>query len=230
VAVTLAVAALYLWDPALLEVVELKSYDLRQRALTTRAPSGDVSIVAIDEQSLSQLGRWPWPRTTLARLIEALDRAGARVVAFDVFFPESDAARSAGSSADDKLARAISASGKVVLSLSFLMSADEVRHVSGTDARQTLASVARDALPGSSTGVRAALALPEPVGLLANVPPLQRAARYSGHINIFPDRDGTLRAMPLVMAYRENLFPAADVQAARLFLGDVPLGLEADDG
>lgn len=50
--------------------------------------SDDVVVVAIDEQSVDRLGRWPWPRTTHARLIEKLHQAGAKTIVFDILFPE----------------------------------------------------------------------------------------------------------------------------------------------
>ncbi|UCH53881.1 MAG: adenylate/guanylate cyclase domain-containing protein [Pseudomonadota bacterium] len=219
----LVVALLYLWDPTLLEVVELKSYDLRQSALTARAPSGAVTIVAIDEKSLGEIGRWPWPRATLARLVEQLDQAGARVIAFDIFFPEAEHTGDRGAGADLALAQAMSKSGKVVLSTSFLMSMDDVRHVSPAAADRAFDVVRDSALDGPDVAN-----LPRPVGMLANVPLLQRAARYSGHINVFPDRDGTLRAIPLVIGYRSQYFPAADLQATRLYRGDLPLTVHAE--
>ena len=49
-----------------------------------------VVIVDIDDASLAALGRWPWPRTRLARLIEATHRAGALAVGLDIVMPEAD--------------------------------------------------------------------------------------------------------------------------------------------
>ncbi len=63
--------------------------DLRLKdALFTSYPVSDIiTIVAIDDASLDQFGRWEdWPRALHARLIEQLDAAGARVIAFDVVF------------------------------------------------------------------------------------------------------------------------------------------------
>ena len=47
-------------------------------------------IVAIDEQSLAAFGRWPWPRTRLAQLIEATHRLGALAVGLDMILPDAD--------------------------------------------------------------------------------------------------------------------------------------------
>src|SRR5690349_831853 len=90
----------------LLDQIEGKTYDMRLRALQ-RATPRFVTIAAIDEESIAKLGRWPWSRSTLATLAERLDQLGARVIAFDVFFPERESAR-----ADAQFARAISATRK----------------------------------------------------------------------------------------------------------------------
>lgn len=66
--------------------------DLRLR-LDTRPASGEIAVVAIDPRSIEAIGVWPWPRTQHARLLEQLQRAGVRDVAFDVdFSTPSDAA------------------------------------------------------------------------------------------------------------------------------------------
>jgi CHASE2 domain-containing sensor protein len=56
---------------------------------TGPAPS-DVVIVAIDDASIAQLGRWPWSRAVHAALLDRLRAAGARSVALDIIFTEPD--------------------------------------------------------------------------------------------------------------------------------------------
>ena len=72
----------------------------------------DIVIVAIDQQSLDQVGRWPWRRAIHATLLEQLTAAGAKAVAFDVLLAEPDRADAGG---DEALARAIRRNGKTVL-------------------------------------------------------------------------------------------------------------------
>ncbi len=45
-----------------------------------------VIILSVDEESLKDLGPWPWPRKLHARLVEKLKNAGAKTVVFDVVF------------------------------------------------------------------------------------------------------------------------------------------------
>jgi len=69
----------------------LVAYDVYQRLMPREAaPDNPVLIVDIDEASLKQVGQWPWPRTTIAQMVDKLRDAGAAVVAFDVLFSEPD--------------------------------------------------------------------------------------------------------------------------------------------
>lgn len=249
--VTLAVIFLYLAGNPLLDYLELKTYDMRLLALPARAPANEVLIAAIDEKSLAALGRWPWSRRTLARLTERLDRLGARVIVFDVLFAEPEnqalleqirrleaeagypeaaspyAGLKRALAADAALAESLAATRKAVLSVLFLMSEEDTRHVSAQEAGRAFQSIESHAIGEiRDTGNgRLDFPMPEPRGLLANLPQLQAAARYLGHINGLPDRDGTLRRTPLVLRYQGRFFPAADVQAARAYLGAPRLAL-----
>ena len=83
-----------------------------QLKLWTQPQPQDVVIVAIDEQSLNALGRWPWPRRRHAELIERLSAADAKAIALDISFSEPDTADPLG---DDLLATAVKKSGRVIL-------------------------------------------------------------------------------------------------------------------
>jgi adenylate cyclase len=53
-------------------------------------PPPNVSIVAIDETSLELVGRWPWPRTRTADIVQRLVEGGAKVIALDLILREPD--------------------------------------------------------------------------------------------------------------------------------------------
>lgn len=59
------------------------------RGLTASA----VRVVLIDNESVEMVGPWPWPRYYLARLTEELAARDAKVIAFDILFPEPDRVR-----------------------------------------------------------------------------------------------------------------------------------------
>ena len=102
--VLLASDALRRWDYLL--------YDAAMK-FGGRQAADEIVIVAVDEKSLQALGRWPWPRSVHAELVERLSRYEARAIGFDIVFAE---ASSSGEEAEDaKLAGAIAANRKVVL-------------------------------------------------------------------------------------------------------------------
>jgi adenylate cyclase len=89
-AVTLVVAVLLLLRPAYTEFLELKFYDLKFRYRGPLAPSPEIAIVAIDDASLKAVGRWPWSREDIARLLAKIKEAGPRVLALDIIFAEKE--------------------------------------------------------------------------------------------------------------------------------------------
>ena len=50
----------------------------------------EIVIAAIDEKSIDELGRWPWPRKVMAQLVEKLVAHQVKVIAFDVVFSSPD--------------------------------------------------------------------------------------------------------------------------------------------
>ncbi|MBU2054053.1 MAG: CHASE2 domain-containing protein, partial [Proteobacteria bacterium] len=68
-AVILIALVLFFIDAPFLRFMELKALDLRMVSRGVIPAGGETVIVTIDEKSLSELGRWPWPRTTIAKLV-----------------------------------------------------------------------------------------------------------------------------------------------------------------
>lgn len=77
-----------------------------------RDPGVSTVIVAVDDKSVKELGRWPWSRRVHAALIDRLTEVGAHGVALDLVLDEPDVHDPAG---DRQLARAIARNGRVVL-------------------------------------------------------------------------------------------------------------------
>src|SRR5215510_6428870 len=71
----------------LIQSLERKAYDLGVRA-TDRTPSDRIAIVAIDDASIQNIGRWPWPRDVHAKVTDLLSAGKAKVVGTLVFFTE----------------------------------------------------------------------------------------------------------------------------------------------
>ncbi|OIO56882.1 MAG: hypothetical protein AUJ55_07650 [Proteobacteria bacterium CG1_02_64_396] len=89
--ITLTTLVLWAVEPANLEDLERQLLDKRFE-LRGQLPADDrVVIVAVDNQSVEELGRWPWSRNTMAALLTAIKHNGARAVGFDITFSEDEA-------------------------------------------------------------------------------------------------------------------------------------------
>ena len=114
------VTALYYQQNQFLETFEAKTYDLRYSSLrgaVTASP--DIGIIRIDDQSIAELGRFPWSRLQYVRLLERLSAAGAKAVLFDVIFSEAESAV-----IDARLAKAVKKAGNVGLAVFFELGKD----------------------------------------------------------------------------------------------------------
>ncbi|OFZ67598.1 MAG: serine/threonine protein kinase [Betaproteobacteria bacterium RBG_16_56_24] len=76
----------------LMQSLERKAYDLGVLA-SSRVPSDKVAVIAIDDQSIANLGRWPWPREIHAKMIDILAAGHAKAIGHTAFFfePQVDA-------------------------------------------------------------------------------------------------------------------------------------------
>ncbi len=103
---------LHWWQPSGVQRLDLLAYDL----LLPMHPAGAQPpvVIAIDDASLAALGRWPWPRSVHAEMVDKLREAGASAIGIAVLFSEPDTRNPAG---DAALAAAIARHGRVVLAV-----------------------------------------------------------------------------------------------------------------
>ena len=75
----------------LLQSLERKAYDLGVKA-SSKTPNDKIAIIAIDDQSINNIGRWPWSRDVHAKMADLLAGAKAKVIGNTVFFfePQQD--------------------------------------------------------------------------------------------------------------------------------------------
>lgn len=178
-------------------------------------PHEAVCIVAVDDESIERVGRWPWPRSTMAVLMQRIAAAQARVVAVDIVQSEATAGPG-GANEDALLAAALSRAPIYVLGYFF--------------------DFARPALVADYSLVRPydIVRVQDPRGL-AFVPPrgeaglptitgnlvaLTRAAKDLGYFNFFPDSDGTLRRAPLALRYGDEVVVPLALAALRQATGE----------
>ncbi len=88
--ITVIVLGLYWAQWGFLESIELKTFDLRTRLNQPENVPPTVVIVSIDDESIAKMGRWPWPRSVIARMIDLLTKSGAKVIGVDILFSEPE--------------------------------------------------------------------------------------------------------------------------------------------
>lgn len=106
VAILAASIGIWRWSDAIDRIV----YDTAHLAFSDNSPD-DLVIIAIDEKSLLDLGRWPWVRDTHAALIDYLGQAGVKAIGFDIIFAEPDQQHP---ESDQRLSEAVERHGNVV--------------------------------------------------------------------------------------------------------------------
>jgi adenylate cyclase len=226
--------------------IDYLTYDLRLKlALTdkesqikTKTP---VVIVDIDEKSLHGEGRWPWSRKKMAKLVKKIREQGAIVIAFDILFsePEKNITQDIIKELETKkvikpgLAEAIQALAPYFATDAMLAKAlqgDDV--VLGIFFHQQ-SHYSKGALPKATIDVPPQLAKKLAViklsGYTGNLALLQESAKYGAFLTTFVDPDGIIRRSPLLIRYKNKLYPSLALEAARLYLLEDNVKLNTSD-
>src|SRR5262249_31367944 len=83
-------AAVRIWDPPPVQELRVRTFDMFQLIDPRAKAARPVTIIDIDDKSLSKLGQWPWSRTVMADMIINLGNLGAVAIGLDVVFAEPD--------------------------------------------------------------------------------------------------------------------------------------------
>ncbi|MBI5596187.1 MAG: CHASE2 domain-containing protein [Elusimicrobia bacterium] len=232
------VAASYLFQGAFLEGLELKAYDARAQFRVDLEPSSEVVIVAIDDESIARLGRFPWPRTRLAEALDRLKAAGPRVIGLDILLtePERNPAVTQLEGLKTRFQELLASRQIVQRGVEFEAEFASMAEKLDTDkhllAALTTAQIV--VLPmsfqevGEARGARppelpvamssSALASRQSAGLvdrtaeatkaIVPLPEFIAATAGVGHVNIFVDIDGAVRRETLAVKYGSQFFPS----------------------
>jgi len=220
-----------------LGMLEAASLDTRFRVRGPIPPGPETTIILADDASLAVLGRWPFSRHVLARAVRLLDSAGARVVAFDMLFPEADTnppegwraalrqwstaegadkdakaaalAALAGDDPDADLAKAIHDFGHVVLPVAL---SDK-----GADSSEPDSLAASGFQSFDRTMAKPAFRL-QPTSAILPVAPLDSAAAALGHVTTTYEVDGRMRYAYLSLPYQGDFLPSLSLRAAAFWL------------
>ena len=204
--------------PQLLDRLSLFAFDFYQREAPRVAPDLPIRIVNIDDRSLHEIGQWPWPRTTVARLIDILRADGAAVIGLDIVFAEPD--RTAPKMLLPLLVNGGVASAPATDLLSRMRDPDENLAQSVKQAPVVTGFILTNAHANRPPATKAGFAfvgdrplehVPDYTAAIANLPEIETAAAGNGFVNQSLDWDHVVRRVPLVL--RLNGKPVASLAA-----------------
>ncbi|HEY3215888.1 MAG TPA: serine/threonine-protein kinase [Candidatus Eisenbacteria bacterium] len=202
----LVLAVLYV--SGVFETFDLRLLDWRFRLRGERIASDAIAIVGVDDATIRAYGAWPMPRDSYALLLAALEEAGARAIAVDLQFPED---RNQDPQWNRLLAQVTSSYENVVQAIWFHAEgsaphADPLTPEAGVILRSHgLPAVRAQAAWATS----AALPYPE---LLA-------ASKILGHLTVVVDRDGAIRRLPMLIRYRDRVYPSLALSVFGVYRG-----------
>ena len=214
-----------LWlEPPWLVRFQAIGFDAYQRAAPRSVDTLPAVIVAIDDRSIAAFGQWPWPRTTLARLIGTIAQADPAAIGIDILMPEPDRL-----SAERLIDQIRQFDIEITVRLSTLRDNDEelaeaiartpsVLPLAGTSEpggvlRAPLILV-RDSEPNPQAVPRR-LDVPRFKGIVGSLDALDRAASGRGLVSVLPI-DGVVRRFPLLFDINGTLAPALSVELLRV--------------
>ena len=194
------------------------NYDFFQKLFETEPNTNEVIIVDIDEKSLKQLGQFPWRRDIHSTIINNLNAATAKVIAFDIFFSEPDKQNpqlfieefnlqnqnNIMFDSDQLLSDTIEKSN-VILPV--------VGAVEDKDFDQILNIKANLIKRGENPSNY----LYTFNSLITSLPKFNEKAKGLGTISIIEGEDGILRSVPMMINVNDTIVPALSLEAIRLF-------------
>ncbi len=245
IALTLCMLLFYIWNPLLLRGLVYKVYDELLIQTHTHETTGIPVIVDIDERSLQKYGQWPWPRYRVAMLLAMLQRYGAAAVGLDTVFSEEDR------TSPRVLRQTLAQDLKVNFNFSGIpdaladndsLLAENLRRgpfVLGYHFNFEHSGVAQHpcilhpvkpvilTAPGAPDPANALYDAPEAV---CNLPVLGSAAPSSGFFTTVPDLDGMLRRTPLIIHYKDAIYPSLALSMLMQASGDSQIVLKMKEG
>jgi serine/threonine-protein kinase len=241
---TLFVAGSYYYRLPLLESIEFKAYDLRAKLRQNLNPPPEIVLVAIDDDSISRIGRWPWPRTRLAEAIDKLKASGPKVIGLNILFsePEQNAGLLEVKRLEEKYKELVGGRKIAQKGVDFALEFSSSAVALDSDSK-LLAALQRaenvvlpmfftqgtvGGRPDPASAAVSSSAIQAPAGLVAIIEEAKIAhpilafsesASGLGHVNLYPESDGVLRRDAPLIRYGGELYPSYAMRLTMAYLG-----------
>lgn len=235
IVLTILCFLLYVSGLSFIQAITNFAYDALLKTVAVKQRSSKVMIVDLDENSLSEIGQWPWPRYLVADLVRKIFDDGASVVAFDVVFAEKDRTsplvmqKSMNNyfnetiqlqGVPDKLMDfdhlfAEALHGKKVVMGCFMLTSQDDKNPD----EESIDPHYRSTIFCKDTKTPQKFLL-WANGMTISIPELSKAS-YTAFFNAVADPDNIVRSNPLVYGFgQERIYPSLALEAVRLCRGD----------
>ncbi|MBP1154785.1 MULTISPECIES: adenylate/guanylate cyclase domain-containing protein [unclassified Paenibacillus] len=187
-----------------LQVLSHQLYDFNMRQTMSQAPHEDIIVIGIDDQSIKEVGPYPWDRSIYAELISQLEEGGAKVIAFDIgLYTDSN-----NSESDKALAEELAKHQNIII--------PSHANVEGEFQRTTMVKAGELIMAQS---------------VMDPIPMFSRSVNRA-HINATLDNDGVVRSNWLQIDTPQGVYPTLSLAIAQMGGYDVSrfLNLPAMDG
>jgi adenylate cyclase len=247
VTITLGLACLSWLAPNFVVRLDNTALDFQFRLRGERVPGQEVGLVLVDEKSLKEIGRWPWPRDKQAMLVDEIAAGGPVVIGLDIIYAEPAPSRSAvhlmdepaakvsgkkfdsrtlpplntrvqALDTDHRLAQSLRQAGRVVLAMPLFVSEPSEET---TDNPQFTPEILRRSEFMLVKQLKSD-ETSQPYKASGMLPPLDILAQQAkglGHVYRLPDHDGVTRREVLALHYGDAYYPSFALEVARLYLG-----------
>ncbi len=193
------------WDFSFIESVRLRYFD----QLITSEPAKTIPVhtVNIDEAALDKYGQFPFPRNIYADIIKDLYARNAGLVVFNILMPEQDRFKQ-----DPALAKALEQHAVIL------------PQIASTKGKNKTFGSAVQVIGQDPHGM-----FVEYPGIIANVPAIEERAAGVGVANTFPEIDGVVRRMPLLIMSEDTVHPSIALETLRVGVGDTKIQVKVTD-
>ena len=248
-AITVGLAVLTWRAPNVVVRLDNTALDFQFRLRGERSPGQEVVLVLIDEKSLKEVGRWPWPRDKQALLVDQIHAGEPAVIGLDIIYAEteeSDSVRDLKAwlaearqqkllyskalrlleahlnavDTDQQLARSLMQAGTVVLAVPFFVPESQAADSLSDTAHAVTESLMRSQFMLVKQTKSAEESHPyEATAMLPPLDSIAQQARGLGHVYRLPDHDGVTRREVLALRHGDSYYPSFAMEVARLYLG-----------
>ena len=213
--------ALKIANPSFVKSISFISFDLYQKVFPLEKRDSNVIIIDIDEKSLGKFGQFPWSRSVFAKIIDQVHATEPKAIGFDVFFTEKD------KQSPDEIIKSYNLIPTDVVQFQKIKGHDEIFR-EGLEKSKSVIAVLGSNVSSHGTYDRTSkarflskggdpkhftYAFPYSIGSLEK---LEKSAKGLGSISFLDQTDGIIRSLPLIVRFKEKLYPTMGLEMVRV--------------